>query len=229
MIVWSSLLIPAEVMFRIKPMLTMGPVSFSGKRQKIGTDAGYWTATMSGFPVLSPDRILEWRGIIGALQGGLEDLLIGPFDEFQAPTLGGLPPIIGGIPHSDGSLFSDGSGYSQSTILVSSSGDLDLRRTSARFLIERAGPIKRGMYFTVRSGGRPSMHMITKPPEKSGGFVDVEFLPPLRFDLPNGSEVDFADPKMLMNLSSPESGDLPLDMGRWSRPSIELEESWNGL
>ncbi|WP_156379607.1 hypothetical protein [Rhizobium sp. Leaf383] len=216
-------------MFRIKPMLTMGPVSFSGKRQKIGTDAGFWTATMSGFPVLSPEKILEWRGTIGALQGGLEDLLIGPFDEFQAPTLGGLPPIITGIPHSDGALFSDGSGYSQSTILVSSSADLDLRRTSARLRIERAGEIKKGMYFTVRQGARPSMHMITQLPEKTGDFVDVAFLPPLRFDVPAGSDVDFADPKLLMNLASPESGDLALEMGRWSRPSIELEESWNGL
>ncbi|RWQ16086.1 hypothetical protein [Mesorhizobium sp.] len=37
---------------------------------------------------------------------------MGPF-----PTVNGVPkPIIGGIPHSDGSLFSDGSGYSQATV-----------------------------------------------------------------------------------------------------------------
>lgn len=36
----------------------------------------------------------------------------GPF-----PTIGGLPtPIVGGIPHSDGTLFSDTSGYSQATV-----------------------------------------------------------------------------------------------------------------
>ncbi|RWP31823.1 hypothetical protein [Mesorhizobium sp.] len=37
---------------------------------------------------------------------------MGPF-----PTVNGVPkPIIGGISHSDGALFSDGSGYSQATV-----------------------------------------------------------------------------------------------------------------
>ncbi|TIX71695.1 MAG: hypothetical protein E5V25_07855 [Mesorhizobium sp.] len=37
---------------------------------------------------------------------------MGPF-----PTVNNIPtPIIGGIPHSDGALFSDGAGYSQATV-----------------------------------------------------------------------------------------------------------------
>lgn len=37
---------------------------------------------------------------------------MGPF-----PLINGIPkPVIGGIPHSDGSLFSDGAGYSQATV-----------------------------------------------------------------------------------------------------------------
>lgn len=229
MIVWSSLLIPVEVMFRIKPMLAMGPVSFSGKRQKVGTDAGYWVATMSGFPVLSPEKVLEWRGIVGALQGGLEDLLIGPFDERQAPAPNGLPPVLTNIFNPNGVLISDGTSHRQSTIKVYARNNLFLRATSAALVVETAGPIKMGMYFSVRSGDKVSMHMLTRDPAVSGNVVSVNFLPPLRFDVAAGAEVDFADPKLLMNLSSPESGDLPLDMGRWSRPSIELEESWNGL
>lgn len=229
MILWSSLLIPVEVMFRIKPMLAKGPTSFSGKKQNVASDAGYWVGTMSDFPVVSADQILEWRGIIADLQGGLEDIIISPFDHLRAPVYDGLPPVIKGIPHSDGSFFSDGSGYSQSTIKVKVAAGLGLRATSAVLNIEAAGPIKRGMYFSIWNGMRPSMHIITKPPEVNGSQVTISFLPPLRAAAAAGTDVDFADPKLVMNLASPDSGELALDMGRWSRPSIELEESWNGF
>lgn len=229
MIAWSSLLIPANVMFRIKPMLSQGPQTFSGRSQKVGTDAGYWVATLSEFPVLTPEKILEWRGIIGALQGGLEDLLIGPFDEFQAPLYRGLPPIITSIPHSDGSLFDDGSGYSQSSIIVTASESRDLRATSLSLKIQQAGELKRGMYFSAYQDGRPSMHMITQPPVISKSTAMISFLPPLRFPVLEDARIDFADPKILMNLASPDAGELNLEYGRWSRPSIDLEESWNGL
>lgn len=230
---WSGVLIPVEVMFRIKPMLTRGPASFSGKRQIGAADAGYWVATLTGFPIVSPEQILEWRGLIGDLQGGLQDLVISAFDSFQAPVVGDLPPIITGIPHSDGALFSDGTGYSQSTIHVKLGDDRALRATSARLIIGEAGPLKRGMYFSRMEqtpvGMRPRMYMITKPPEVVGDVANITFLPPLRSDAIGGEELDFADPRITMNLSSPDVGALPLDYGRWSRPTLELEESWYGL
>lgn len=230
---WSGVLVPVEVMFRIKPMLTRGPASFSGKRQIGAADAGYWVATLTGFPIVTPEQILEWRGLIADLQGGLEDLVISAFDTFQAPVVGDLPPVITGIPHSDGSFFSDGSGYSQSTIHVKLEADAALRATTARLLIEEAGPLKRGMYFSRREttpvGIRPRMYMITKPPEIDGNIANITFLPPLRSDAVAGEDLDFADPKATMNLASPDVGALPLEMGRWSRPTLELEESWYGL
>jgi hypothetical protein len=229
MIYWSSLLIPVEVMFRIKPMLVTGPTTFSGRKQMVASDAGYWVGALSDFPVVTTDQVLEWRGIIADLQGGLEDVVIGPFDHLRAPVHSGLPPVIGGIRHSDGSLFSDGSGYSQSSIKVRSKTSLALRATSATLTIDEAGPLKRGMYFTVYDGIRPSMYMITKPPEVEGNTATVRFLPTLRAPVSAGDEVDFADPKLVMNLASPDGGELSLDMGRWGRPSIELQESWNGL
>jgi hypothetical protein len=210
-------------------MLAKGPASFSGRKQNVASDAGYWVGSMADFPVVSTDQILEWRGIIADLQGGLEDIIISPFDHLRAPVHSGLPPVITGIPHSDGSFFSDGAGYSQSSIKVSAASNLSFRSTSAVLGIEAAGPLKRGMYFSVYDGMRPSMYIITKPPEINGSTANISFLPPLRTAVASGAEVDFADPKLVMNLASADSGELALDMGRWGRPSIELEESWNGF
>lgn len=230
---WSSALVPQSVMFRLKPMNTRGPATFSGKSQVVGTDAGFWVATLSNFVIRTPDHIREWRGLIADLQGGLNDLVIGAFDCRQAPRPLAGPASVGGIPHSDGSFFSDGSGYRQSTIKVSAASKAELRATSLRLAIGRAGPLKRGMYFTVWTNEAgvilPRMHMITKPPEVRGNSATIQFLPPLRAPVAAGAEVDFGSPKLAMNLADDGAGDLDIRLRRFSSPSLELQESWNGL
>ncbi len=224
-----SHLVPVRLMFRIKPIQKLGPRTFGGKQQVGVTDTGYWVARLADFPIGDRDQILDWRGIIASLEGMAGDLVVGPFDDLRAPTFGSYPPVIGGIPHSDGALFSDGSGYAQSTILITLAGSRPLRATTATLNIHQAGPLRRGMYFSVYDGIRPSLHIITKPPEVDGNQATIEFLPPLRFPVASGETVDFATPKAVMNLASADEGALDLDMGRWARPSLELVESWNGL
>jgi hypothetical protein len=227
--VLPSHIVPVRLMFRIKPLQTLGPRSFSGKQQVQVTDSGYWVASLAEFPIVHRDQILDWRGIVASLEGMAGDLVVGPFDDLRAPTFGSFPPVITGIPHSDGATFSDGSGYSQSTIRITLAGDLPLRATSAVLTIHQAGALQRGMYFSVYDGLRPSLHIITKPPEIDGNQATIQFRPPLRFAVESGATVDFATPKALMNLASADEGALDLDMGRWAKPSLELVESWNGL
>jgi len=214
-------------------MNTRGPQTFSGKRQTVGTDAGFWVADLSNFPILERDAILEWRGTLASLDGSANDVIIGPYDNLRAPSPPGLPPVIGGIPHSDGSFFSDGAGYRQSTIKVRAAQSAAQRSTSMRLRIDEAGPIRKGMFFTVWSivGGVsiPRMYVIVASPEVDGNIVDIRFRPTLRISVSSGDEIDFADPKILMNLSDEEAGSLNLEYGRFARPSISLEESWNGI
>lgn len=230
---WPQSLVPANINFRIKPMNSFGPRTFSGKQQTVSTDAGFWVADLSGFPVLSDAAILEWRGTIGSLEGSANDLVIGPYDYLRAPAPHGYSPQISGIPHSDGSYFSDGAGYRQSTIKVRAAASAKLRATTLTLAVEQAGPIKKGMYFTVWSEVSgvivPRMYMVTRPPEVDGSRVEIQFRPPLRQAVDRNDEVDFADPKLLMNLSDQDAGSLDLEYGRFARPSLLLEESWNGL
>jgi len=230
---WSSALVPQSVMFRLKPMNTRGPMTFSGKSQVVGTDAGFWVATLSNFIVRTPEQIREWRGLIADLQGGLNDLIIGPFDCRQAPRVDRRPATIGGITHSDGSRFSDKTGYRQSTIKVTVGADAGARSTRLRLDIQEAGKLERGMYFTIWSlvaGAMvPRMYMLTKTPEFGGASASIQFLPPLRVAVQQGDEVDFADPKLTMNLANDDAGELDIRLRRFSSPSLELQESWNGL
>jgi hypothetical protein len=230
---WPRNLVPASIMFRIKPMTAKGPFTYSGKRQTVAQDAGFWVAELTNFPVVDDEAILEWRGTLAALEGSANDLIIGPFDSLRAPTFADFPPVIEGIPHSDGALFSDSSGYSQSTIKVSLAEDVELRSTTALLTVEQAGTIRKGMYFTIWSDvagvSAPRMYIITAPPDTEGDRVSIKFRPPLRAEAAAGTGVDFADPKLLMNLSDEDAGSLDLEYGLFSRPSISLEESWNGI
>lgn len=224
----ASHLVPTRIMFRIKPMQSLGPRSFGGKQQ-VQTIDGYWVGSLGQFPVADRDQILDWRGIMAALEGMAGDLVVGPFDGWRAPILNDVPPLVAGVPGSDGVLFPVGTDYMQSTIKVTLADSRPLRATTAALSIQRAGPIRRGMYFSLYDGDRPSLHMITQPPTMSGGNVNIQFRPPLRFAAASGAAVDFANPRAVMNLASADEGALDLDMGRWARPSIDLVESWNGL
>lgn len=223
-ILWSNVLIPRSVSFRIHPLTQKGPPSFSGRPQVGAPDAGYWVATLSGFVLGEPEQLLEWRGIVASLQGGLEDVMISPYDHLNAPLVDGFPAVINGIPHSDGAYFSDGSGYSQTTIKVALQGGLGERATRAVFRVIEAGLLKRGHYFSI---GR-RMYMLTHAPEYEGNLVSVRFLPPLREAAIHGVDIDFADPRLLMTVESVDTGDMEIDL-HIATTNISLMESYNGL
>ena len=222
---WPSILYPQEVDCFLAPMVAMGPAATSGLRQSIGTDAGYWKMTLSGVPIRTPDQVREWRGIIAALQGGLVDVIISPFDCRQSPRIDGVPLFIEDIPHSDESLFSDDSGYLQSSLIVILTEDHYLRDTHLTCQVVQAGPLRRGMYFSIDS----RLYIITSPPVVDGDIVEFDFLPPLRADVSGGVSIELARPVGTFRLASPETGRLPLRLGRLSSPSVELSESFRGL
>ncbi|MBP2459582.1 hypothetical protein J3A65_000332 [Rhizobium sp. PvP014] len=213
-------------------MNARGPMTFSGKSQVVGTDAGFWVATLSNFIVRTPDHIREWRALVADLQGGLNDLVIGAFDCKQIPRVDGLPVVIRS-PFAENGALVDGPWTSRNSIRVSANGAASMRSTTLVLEVGQAGPLKKGMYFTIRTliAGVlvPRMYMITREPEVVGSKATVRFLPPLRHAVDAGADVDFTNPEVAMNLSSDDEGELDIRMRRFSSPSLNLQESWNGL
>lgn len=223
-LLWPSILVPAVAGFHLKPMLQMGPRTFDGRAQRGAPDAGYWVATFADIVINSTDRVLEFRGLIAALEGGLEDVLVGPCEAARAPRVDGAS-VLRHIPYSDGTRHTDGAGFRQSAIVVFLTEDTPLRATRLTAAIETSGPLRRGMYFSV--GER--LHIITSVPEISAGRASFSFLPPLRQPASAGARLDFARPRCLMRLASGDTGRLDLELNRFGRPTVELEESPNGL
>lgn len=226
---WPTILKPLTVDFALQPMLVRGPATISGLRQVVGSDAGFWRATLGGVPIRTADQVREWRGLIAAAQGGLEDIIVGPFDCRQAPRpLRHCGVTTGGTPHSDGALFSDGSGYSESLVRMSLHADAALRATSITINIAIAGDIRRGMYFSIAN----RLYIVTSIPSVliaggaygAGRRVSFNFLPPLRAAAVAGANVEFGDPKATMRLADSDTGRLELKTGRFGDPSVDLVE-----
>ena len=222
---WSTLLRPKTLSVYPVSMVQMGPRTFFGRRQLGAPDAGYWGLKAS-FQILTRDQLLEWRGQIAAMQGGLNSIIMGVFDDRQAPTpVEGGPVVISGVTHSDGSGFSDGSGYSQSTINLELDRPMDEGDVTATFGITTAGPLRRGMYFSIDD----RLSLITKPPEQTSSKVTVTFWPPSRIAAPAGKWVEMGRPTGTFQLADPRSGAADLSSIYFADPTLELEESFDGL
>ena len=80
---------------------------------------GIVTAAFEDCKIVSKDQMRYINRLGARLNGGFRNIIVpiptawfGPY-----PTINGIPsPFITGIPHSDGSLFTDGSGYRQATV-----------------------------------------------------------------------------------------------------------------
>src|SRR5690242_12526694 len=97
---WPSILRETAADWFLQPMNAFGPITPSG-RDVTGLDAGFWVAALSDYPLRTANQIREWRGVIAALEGGLNEIIVGPSDCRQAPRpLPGLGISVS-VPHSD--------------------------------------------------------------------------------------------------------------------------------
>lgn len=215
-------------------------VEFSG--------GGIITATYERCVLQGPDErheIINWLGAYG--NGGFRffDVSIindgiGPF-----PVINGKRrPFVSGIPHSDGSLFSDGSGYSQATVwgklledAANYAGQIRMRAYNL------ARPLRWSDWFSIfhynngdnSKGNRAYRYwesdLLDQGVEAIEG-IDTPYMDyllstshPLREATPAGTRIEFARPTCVMKF--PQGFTLPWDYEAWyqSRPTLQFEEA----
>jgi hypothetical protein len=165
---------------------------------------------------------------------------IGPF-----PIINGRRrPIISGIPHSDGSLFSDASGYSQSTVWATLLESAALNAGQIRIRIYGASrDLRWSDWFSIyhdqngdKSKGWRSYRFWESEKTAEGtelvesvslSFRDylLAIAPPLREATAAGTRIEFARPTCAMKF--PQGFTLPWDYEAWyhSRPTLQFEEA----
>ena len=152
----------------------------------------------------------------------------GPF-----PLVNGVPtPIISGIPHSDGALFSDGSGYSQATaygeVVEAASygaGVIKLR------MIGAARALRHADWFSFKhptKGWRATRYWEVRDIDNSqqNPVYTLAIEVPLRESIVVGERVEFARPRCVMKF--PAGFTLPWQAeGYWlSKPTLRFTEAF---
>jgi hypothetical protein len=214
-----------------------GGVNGVGEAISIETSGGgMMTATLENMVLEGPDErfeVLSWLG--SRLNGGFRNIVVplvndkvGPF-----PIIGGaVRPIIKGIPHSDGSLFTDGSGYSQSTVYgqLTAAAGLNAGVINVRVFGAARKVFRWSDWFSIyheTKGWRiyRSWELISQTDEENP-VSQIAISPPLREPVTSGTRIELARPRCIMKLAKGQT--VPFEYSGYysSRPSISFVEAF---
>lgn len=213
-----------------------GGVNGMGEAITIGSSGGgFITGTYGEMVLEGPDErheIINWLGarlnagrfiVVPILNDG-----VGPF-----PIIDGRRrPYVSGIPHSDGSLLSDGSGYSQSTV---SGRATSYAAVNAGIInIETSGlarKLRHSDWFSIKhptKGWRAYRYwdVLERPASGNNGNYQLAISPPLREAVNTNTPIEFARPRFVAKL--PRGETIPWRIEAWysSRPTINFVEAF---
>lgn len=169
------------------------------------TGGGIVTATYDDCLIKDKEQ-LEYVNYLGArLNGSFRCINVpiitdwfGPF-----PTIGGLPtPIVSGIPHSDGSYFDDGSGYSQATVYGETTTSAALNAGTITMRVTGADrPLRWSDWFSIyhpTKGWRAYRYwQVISKTNETNPVYSLAISPPLREAVTSGTRVEFARPRFV--------------------------------
>lgn len=203
----ANFLAPLRTTFDVMGSSVDGGRNGAGESQTIEmSGGGLVTATYEDCKIKDPEQY-EYVNWLGArLNGSFRFINVpiitdwfGPF-----PKIGGLPtPIVTGIPHSDGALFSDTSGYSQATVWgeITAASGLNAGIISMRvYGLNR--PLRWSDWFSIlhpTKGWRAYRYWDVLAREDGADYADytLAISPPLREAVAVGDRVEFARPRFV--------------------------------
>lgn len=169
-----------------------GGVSLAGGEDVIATDGGGRWAFNLEEPYLDEAHVaLSWRALSGYLGGG-QPIIVRICDARHQPTSGFVE-----VTHSDGTPFSDDTGYLSGDAEVVAAADAALRATSLSIdVITLPRALLGGERFSIAH----PMHLdrLYAITEISDDGQTIRFVPPLREAVAAGTVLNFDDPRCVM-------------------------------
>lgn len=207
----------------------------SGVMPSIRTDGGgLWVAAIEqsllGISGLTKrfDDHRAYRAIRGLANGGASQIVVPRVDVIQPwPIVGGVEvKSYGDIPFDDGTLFDDGTGWSQPVIVSETVAGAALRATSLRLNMIYSSDLRGGEDFSINNptaGWR--LHEISTAVLGDDGYWTVNFLPPLREAIDSGVDIEFDLPRCLMRMQTMAAMNYKLSAPYLASPSLSFIEA----
>lgn len=191
-------LTPLSMSANIVPFTRSGGRSLGGAEPVTRTDLGFWEISYDRIPVRGIARERTWNAI-NAILSGRSGLIVVPLmgnaaqpylsDQFEKPSI---------LTHSDGSTFSDGTGYRQSAISIRSAGAAaEIGATTMRLRVDRGSLDLSGARFSYQH----ALYQIGKVLSVSGKVVQVTITPSIAATIPLDSSLEFDNPTCLCHLA----------------------------
>lgn len=222
---WPSFLGAEGVEFNQRGQGVTGPVSMSGLSQFTSIDTGYWIATLQGVQLFQGERVLAFRALRAALEGGGHHVRVPVIDQGQAPWPDGTVVVQDPLPFDDLAYFDDDAGFHQATIVVEVAEDAAAGATSLVLSLISVAALKGGEYFSI--GDRLYVIKMSGVVQTATDEYTVAIWPRLREAVVAGASVEFDNPVCRMRLASEREMDAMLT-GMWhGRPTVAFVEVLN--
>lgn len=167
-----------------------GGTSISGATDHIAADGGGRVfAEFGGGELIDRDRVLLWRAMLAALDGGATEMVV-PFCDARHQPYG----LATSAPYGDNAPHSDGSPFSQAGAVGTVTAAAPLRATSLSFNGTLGRPLIGGEWFAIEHPSKGWRAYRVRTVTADG----VTFRPPLREAVAIGETIDFANPRCLM-------------------------------
>jgi hypothetical protein len=203
---------------------TMGAGQTPGASVDVRSDGGgFWMASLNNIRFRDRLATLCWRAVRQITNGGVTPLIVPCLDTIFAPFPTNVVELI--LPHSDGSFFSDGSGYQQPVIDVTNSGGAARRATSMVLNLNNCAALQGGEKFSIQHPTYNWRLYEIATAQQSGSVASITFNPPLREAISNGTVLEFDRPRCTMKLVNSAAMNLNVTTFPFSLASVKFVES----
>lgn len=216
---WPATLVPINITIR-PPRKTAGlSTSLSEFVQASPVIRPPFGLTLE-FDTLWGDDVLAYRALLGLLEGRANTVRVPLFDLWYRATNGQIG--AGVVPHSDGTYFSDGTGYATSDLVgVTVTGVQGNRWITADFG-DYGQLLQAGLYFGL--GDQPYMATAVK---WTGTVASIRCTPTLRRNYT--AQPLRLKPVMIGRLTDDDNGELMLKKLRFGAPTLDFAEDFEAL
>ncbi|MEM7301922.1 MAG: hypothetical protein AAF468_12620 [Pseudomonadota bacterium] len=220
-LVWpAGVLPPRAPRYSIRYQTRRGPQSFEGVSQVVASNAAFWVVTFATIPIATAEQVKAWRAMSMGCAGRRNPILL-PVISAIAPLPVGATPVVP-VPHSDGTYFSDGSGYVGTNNDVVLAGAIVVGATTARVTQSFGGLLEPGQDFSI--GERLYRINTVAAVTDSATDYDISFMPPAREAALAGVRMEFDKPVIKARLKTDNAMDDPFDLLRFATPTVEFVE-----